>query len=106
MSVAMLEPWCAVERGSERQTFEAELIREVGPRHILYGLIGTLVARRQDNDDCLFQMSDATYAYVHLTWRGSQEPDPLWPNATVYSTLDEWVIEMMLPDNVDWRDNS
>lgn len=106
MSIIWLTPWYAVEDDPNmRAVIEAQLAREVGPRHALFNIPATLVARRQDNDDCLFRLADGRYADVHLTWRHSVEPDPRWPSAGIYETLEEWAENVMRPAHADWADD-
>jgi hypothetical protein len=105
MSVEMLTPWYAVDDDRERAGMERQLVREVGPRHRLFGTSASLIARRQDNDDCLFQLPDGRVADVHLTWRQGQEQDPRWPSTAIYDTLEEWVEKVMRPASADWSDH-
>jgi hypothetical protein len=61
----------------EDQPLHEELRRELSGRHQLYGVTARAVARRQDNDDVLFELfgsnAPAEFAMVHLT--GSSRPD-------------------------------
>lgn len=100
----MLTPWYSVEDEAVRAGLERQLVREVGPRHVLYKLPARLIARRQDNDDCLFALEDGRVAYVHLTWRNGQEKDPRWPAAMIYDSLAQWSERVMLPDSEAWED--
>jgi hypothetical protein len=89
-----LAPWYAVDASD---TLEAQLRREISDRHVLYDVPVTLIARREDTDDALFQLPDGRVAEVHLTWRQSVETDPRWPATTLYASLDRWRAESMIP---------
>lgn len=99
----MLTPWNSIEDEIVRAALGAQLVREVGPRHMLFGLPARLIARRQDNDDCLFALEDGRVAHVHLTWRKSRESDPRWPAAILYDTLEHWTEAVLAPDNRQWE---
>ena len=103
MSVEMLTPWYAVDDERQCSGIQAQLAREVGPQHRLFGIPARLIARRQDNDDCLFELPDGRVADVHLTWRQGQEEDPRWPSTAIYASIDEWVEQVMRPAAADWR---
>ncbi|MGN8001430.1 hypothetical protein [Sphingomonas sp. 22176] len=98
-----LKPWVARDDfgWSEEEisdfctAWEQQLVREVGPQHILRGLVPTLIARRFDCDDALFRLPDGRIAEVHLTWRESEEPDPRWPSTGIFSSLEKWTTERM-----------
>jgi hypothetical protein len=76
---------------------ESELHRELCPTHILYAKSVRLIARRDDMDDALFALDDGRFAEVHLTWRGSVEPDPRWPATAIFASMDEWRQRSMRP---------
>lgn len=105
MPIQWLKPWEPVDvrecpdycRGRE-----AQLAREVGPRHILFGQQANLIGRRFDTDDALFGLSDGRVADVHLTWRSGAEPDPRWPAASIFPSIDAWANESMTLDHADW----
>jgi hypothetical protein len=105
-----LEPWVAIsdlEWSDDKKAeycsgWERQLKKEVGPRHQLRGESATLIARRFDCDDALFQLSDGRVADVHLTWGSGEEPDPSWPVAAVFQSLDRWAVESMKPQHQQW----
>lgn len=68
-ALSYLKPWYATEVELSHQ-----LQKELKPGHVLYGKQVRTLARRQDNDDVLFEVDDAAFrfAVVHLTW--SQKP--------------------------------
>ena len=106
-----LEPWVPIgqldwsdDRKVEySRAWEAQLKREVGPQHVLFGADAALIARRFDCDDALFQLSDGRIADVHLTWSRGPEPDPSWPNTLVFEDLGEWSSAVMKPAHDDWE---
>lgn len=105
-----LEPWVAIadldwpeqKKNEYRAGWERQLLREVGPQHILRGLTGELVARRFDSDDALFMMSSGKVAEVHLTWARGEESDPAWPATGIFNSLEEWAMESMLEQHREW----
>jgi hypothetical protein len=98
-----LEPWAAIadldwDEGKKADYcagWEGQLAREVGPMHILHTRAAKLIARRFDTDDALFQLETGEVAEVHLTWSRGQEPDPRWPGAAIFPTLEHWASESM-----------
>jgi hypothetical protein len=92
-----LDPWYAVAHGATCAGLEQQLRREIAPRHILAGKDVRLIARRTDTDDVLFALRDGRVAEVHLTWKGSREPDPRWPATAIYASLTDWMQEEMMP---------
>jgi hypothetical protein len=105
-----LEPWVFLEdaewasgdKAEYRSEWETQLRREIGPQHVLFGQPASLIARRFDTDDALFQLSGARVAEVHLTWRRSVEPDPRWPNTTIFPSLEDWARESMAIQHRHW----
>ncbi len=97
-SIAWLPPWSPCKPG-----LEAELAREVGPRHPLAGCEAVSVARRTDTDDVLFHLPNgpAPLAVVHLTMAGRREKSPDWPATEFYATVDEWIEKRMRRDHAD-----
>jgi hypothetical protein len=102
---AWLMPWSVVFHEDESSALENQLVKEVGPKHRLFGLKSKLLARRYDCDDALFLLEDGRLACVHLTWRCDMEPDAAWPTCTLFDTIDKWVNDVMLPDHADWPDD-
>lgn len=66
----------------------AELARELGPGHELYGLRWTVVAEAMPQDEVLVEAGDLTYL-VHLTWTGRPEKSP-WPVAERVDNAEEF----------------
>lgn len=105
-----LEPWIAIadldwpeeKKADYCSAWEAQLGREVGPRHLLRGENATLIARRFDTDDALFQLADGQIAEVHLTWSRGQEPDPKWPRTVLFASINEWARDSLEQQHRDW----
>jgi hypothetical protein len=96
-----LEPWWSVDEINE---FHKELERETTKGHVLHGISTKCIARRQDQDDFLFQLTDGSgrFVVVHLTW--SEERDPAWPWAELYNDFNDWRTRRMLPDAKEWAE--
>ena len=94
--VRCLPPWEACEGG-----FEAELRREVGPGHVLYGLRAVAIARRLDDDEILFHvpLCPLPFAVVHLSGARRPETDEIWPETELYRSLADWASRCMEPDH-------
>jgi hypothetical protein len=90
MDIRSLKPWLPVESATVRRSLEAELSREIGAGHLLFGMPAFAIGKRQDQDDVLFDLGDGRVAEVHLTWRGLQEEDSRWPKTSIYSSPAEW----------------
>jgi hypothetical protein len=88
--------WRLVVSKEERNALEQELHRELSRRHSLYGSRATAIARRDDDDDVLFEVTGDKhgFAVVHLTWSGGQEANPVFPYTRWYQTLSEWIAEL------------
>lgn len=67
-----------------------ELVRETGPRHVLYGRDVTAVARCENSDHVLFAVGDppSAFAVVNLTYSGEREDDPALPETEFYDSFD------------------
>jgi hypothetical protein len=99
-----LEPWCAASQMGEQiaQGWQKQLQIEVPPGHALFGVPVILLARG-NGDDALFELLDGSgrVANVHLTWSKSQERLP-WPGTDIFSSLDEWIEKVMVPEHQEW----
>lgn len=84
------------------RAWESELACETGPGHPLYQIGATLIARRFDCDDALYQLEDGRVAMVHLTWIRRQESDPRWPNTLLYDSLQAWEKGGLAADHAEW----
>lgn len=97
----ILEPWYAT-----KDNFVDQLKKEIGKEHILHGREVRSIAKREDNDDVLFEViasSDFMYAKVHLTWASEPADDSLWPLTQCYKTWQEVYDYVMIPDNENWK---
>src|SRR5262245_9089263 len=90
-------PWYPIEN---LPGLAEELRRQAAPGHKLFGVPVRAIARRQNNDDVLFQIEDGSgrVAVVHLTWKGKVETDPTWPFTGIYDSLESWVATGMIDD--------
>lgn len=86
------ESWQPITDEAVASSLVAELLKEVRPGHCLFQQTVKAVARRHDCDDVLFLTNNPAcpLAAVHLTWRGSTEPDPAWPATTFFTGWDDW----------------
>ncbi|MBM6619199.1 hypothetical protein JR050_16170 [Bacillus sp. RD4P76] len=82
----MDEPWWLID-SKMSATLDEELKKEISPDHILFGLKAEAVARREDNDDVVYWISEIQkYAVVHLTY--SKEASNEFPLTNLF-TLSE-----------------
>ncbi len=81
-------PWEPVQDGSK---LEAELAKEIGKLHPLYGKRLRAVAKRIDRDDVIFAGSDCI-ALVHLTWK--KETDPRWPSTYLFDNVEDLAAQL------------
>jgi putative acetyltransferase len=91
------ESWQPISDETIASSLLTELFKEVGQDHCLFQRAVKAVARRQDCDEVLLLTSDPArpLAEVHLTWRGSTEPDPIWPATTFFAGWKDWIADMM-----------
>jgi hypothetical protein len=81
-------PWEAVDEGLGDRLL-SELRSEVDDADLLAAGRLRVVARRMDRDDVLVALPEDRWAVVHLTWRGSTEPDPRYPSTTMFGSTAE-----------------
>ena len=88
-AVKWLAPWHPIQDAEAERVLAQELRAELSKRHVLHGIAVRAVGRRQDCDDVLFELlhGSGRFAVVHLTYSQHPEPDPRWPDTTVY---DNW----------------
>ena len=80
----------AGDRRSElAESFDVELQREIGPDHPLFQRPARAIAKRDANDEVLFELDSGQLALVHLTWARHPEPVP-WPTTALYTSFDEF----------------
>lgn len=104
-TITWLEPWYRVDDTDIRVGLEDQLGREICSRHKLFDESVRLIARRSDTDDALFLLADGRVAEVHLTWRQGVEPDPRWPATAIFSSLEEWQRDCMVPLHKELADD-
>lgn len=85
------EAWHLIQDVSLQNSLERELVREIGPNHILFGRSCTVLAKRNDQDDILIELDNHQVCEIHLTWGGKPEADPRWPSASVFASIDDWL---------------
>jgi hypothetical protein len=62
----------------EAAMLHAQLLREIGPGHVLHGVELHVIARATPQDDVIVQTTDGRVALVHMTWSRRRE-EPPWP---------------------------
>jgi hypothetical protein len=102
-SLIYLEPWSPVS--GDQGLLESELRKELSPRHPLFSLTTTAIARRRDCDDVLFEIenTERRVAVVHLTWSSKQEDDPRYPFYRVFADRDEFANLCMKMDHENYE---
>jgi len=87
-----IEPWKPITDEAVASALLKELARELCPKHHLFQRVTNALARRVDCDDVLFSTTDPErpLAVVHLTWRGQEEPDPIWPITELFVEWNEF----------------
>lgn len=110
-SIQWREPWWCfcLESDTTGQNLTIEFQREVAKIHELYPYRDTAraIASRGDQDDVLFWLPGDRdrFAVVHLTWRGSPEPYPGYPNTVVYESLADFVRLDLIPTCQEWAES-
>lgn len=86
----LLEPWLPVQNA---ESLQRELVAEVGRGHPLFGRSLCALAVRRDSDDVLFVSTGEplVVAVVHLTYANHPEPNPRWPETTLFPSLEDWL---------------
>jgi hypothetical protein len=102
MAIEWLIPWHPVVSEDDERGLVAVLRRELGQAHVLYRESVRAIARRQDNDDVLFELTDGRVAVVHLTWSESPSPFANFPWTTLYATIEEFAQKDMIPEHAEW----
>ena len=96
-----LKPWHA-----DNSNMTIQLHREINKNHILYNKTVKTIARRQDNDDVLFEVENADfkYAMVHLTWSQKTLQDPNYPRTKTYTDWQDVYENRIIIDHIGWED--
>ena len=94
-SKELLKPWYWSSMDLTEQ-----LHKELSDVHILFAKSLKTIARRQDNDDVLFQLENDYYKYavVHLTWTQEKQTDRRWPATELYKDWDDLYKNRILVD--------
>lgn len=79
-NIKLPEPWYW-----SNEDLTIQLKKELTINHALFDVNLKSIARRQDNDDVLFELSDGRFVIVHLTWNAPI--DSTWPRFKLY---DNW----------------
>lgn len=89
-------PWIALKNP---KLYEDQMIKELLPGHVLFGIPVKGLARMDGRDEYLFSLLDDTnrVAVVHLSFSVSVAPE--WPWSELYSSLGDWELRGMLSDN-------
>ena len=95
--IEFLEPWERFAPG-EANAFLLELERELSHGHPLHGAKLVPLGHSGAADDALFEMGEGRVVQVHLTFSLRAEQPP-FPRHRIYSTTDEWVQQVMLPEH-------
>ena len=100
--IKWLEPWDSL--CTDGKSFEQELYKEVGRNHVLYNKKVSVIGRRYDRDDFLFEVKDIEFkfAVVHLTFSGKEEIG-VNPRTKVYKDLDHWINRCMILDHNEFE---
>ena len=100
-TIYYLKPW-----HSDNKDLTVQLHREINKRHVLYNKQVKTIARRQDNDDVLFEVDNADfkYAMVHLTWSQKTLKDSKYPRTETYKSWQDAYENRIIIDNQDWED--
>lgn len=95
-----LKPWYP-----DNTDLVTQLNREINKDHLLYGKPVKTLARRQDNDDVLFEVGDTDFKYaaVHLTWAQKTSGDPKYPRTETYKNWQELYETRIVIDHQDWE---
>lgn len=95
----LLEPWYSLPDIDPQ--LSQELYREISKDHILYNKKVNAVARRQDNDDVLFELTDSKnkYAIIHLTWKSKTEKDSNYPMTQLFENWLDLYNDRIVPDH-------
>jgi hypothetical protein len=99
--IEFLAPWYDFIPG-QGDTFLQELKRELSPGHKLEGLDLVALGHSGAADDALFEAEDGRVFQVHLTFSRRTEQPPL-PRCRVHAHAEEWIQQVMLPANEEYR---
>lgn len=100
-AIHYLKPWHA-----DDIDLTVQLHKEINKKHILHGKSIKTIARRQDNDDVLFEVDGAEfkYAMVHLTWAQKTLEDPKYPKTETHKDWQDVYENRITKDHEGWED--
>lgn len=88
-------PWRKLQFDAEIPGVQNQLELEITELHPLSGTSPIVIGRRVDCDDVIVELSDGSYANVHLVWGTGPGAFPeQYPTFTKYQTLQEFIAEM------------
>ena len=99
--IRFLEPWSEFLPG-QGEAFLEELNRELSSGHLLEGVGLVPLGHSGAADDAIFEAEDGRIFQVHLTFSCHSERSPL-PRTRAYADADDWVRQVMLPANEEYR---
>lgn len=88
-----------------KSDFTRQLSLEISSSHVLYGKEVRSIAKREDNDDVLFQVMNTAfeYAVVHLTWTSNDHSSGVFPYTELYTDWRELYENRLLTDSLDYE---
>lgn len=101
-----LEPWEEFVTDDQRKAFQTELAVEISDQHPLHGRAFRALAHRSDCDDVLVELPDERVAVVHLTWTGTRESDPKYPQTRFFENVSSWIKLCMHADHSECQEAS
>lgn len=99
--MAESEAWPANWRAvtlEEQAGLARALARELPLGHRLEGVSAIAIARRADQDDVLYRLSDGRFASVHLTWTVNVLP---FPFVAMFTSLGAWRLSVLEEEEDD-----
>jgi hypothetical protein len=99
--IQFLKPWYEFVPG-QGEMFLEELKRELFPGHLLESLELVPLGHSVAADDAIFEAEDGRVFQVHLTFSRRAEQPPR-PCTRLYSNADDWIHQVMLPANEEYR---
>jgi len=94
------EPWYWTD-----QDLNDQLASDLSSKHFLYKKTVQTLARREDNDDVLYQVAntDFEFAVVHLTWSKSIDREGKWPAVKTYKDWKDLYENRIIVDHQDYQ---
>src|SRR5688500_17450198 len=97
----LLEPWHRCNTDLVKQ-----LLREIRDDHVLARMTLKTIARRQDNDDVIFEIfnNEYKYAVVHLTWSNKTLNSNIYPSTQLYKSWQDLYKNRIIQDHKNFGD--